>query len=322
MAKQIFRGKPGKWITTETGTHVFIPEGSDLETALSEMAEDAWESNYTKSQYADEVLKHFTYADFRYYYFDKATDKRVKPAQHAKQVLRNSLEHRDIVDPEIDKLILGALENNVNELIINDRHTNWFRGGATRRIQLDIDSNDKNKIIESLAHEIGHSIDNDWRTGYRSSNYKSKVFGATMQEMLEYEMQSNLDLETINDEADIFNDLMRQVSEQYKNGEIDTTEYKRAYFRYNQSAACLADMCQAIYGHKECKKIFGYNTHSTDYFDEYNNAAVECFAELTSDLFWDKEHRFYDLMKQYCPDTVKIYHEIIEEVKKSWNKNT
>lgn len=322
MPKQIFKGKPGKWITTETGTHVFIPDGSDLETELSKFADDVWESNYTKSQYADEVLKHFSYADFRYHYFNKETNQRVKPAQHAKQVLRNCLEHRDIVDPAIDALVLNGLQNNVNELIINDRHTNWFRGGFTRRIQLDIDSNDKNKIIESLSHEIGHAIDNDYATGFRSTYYKSKVFGVTMQEMLEQEMHENLDLETINDEADIFGDLMRQVREQYQNGEIDTTEYKRAYFRYNQSAACLADMCQAIYGHKECVKIFGYNPHDTDYFDDYNNAAVECFAELTSDLFWDKEKRFYNLMKQYCPDTIKIYHEIIEEVKKSWTKNT
>lgn len=320
MAKQIFRGKPGKWITTETGTHVFIPDGSDLETALSEMADDDWEQNYTKSQYADEVIKHFSYADFQYWYMDKDTHQRIKPAAHAKQVLRNTLEHREIVDPEIDKLILNALENNVSELIINDRGTNWFRGGYIRRIQLDVDNNDKNKILESLSHEIGHSIDNNYIHGFMSNTYKSKTFGVTMNEMLIYEMNANLDLETINDESDIFNDLMRQVKEQYETGQIDSKEYKRAYFRYNQSQACLADMCQAIYGNKECKRIFGYLPHDSNYFDERNTGAVECFAELTSDLFWDKEKRFYDLMKQYCPDTIKIYHEIIEEVQKKWEK--
>lgn len=319
MAKQIYKGQTGEWRTLDNGVHVFIPDGQTLEDALARFADDAWEQEYTKSQYADEIIKHFTYADFQYWYQDNETHERIKPAKHAKQVLRNVLEHRQICDPEIDKLILNGLVNNVRELVINDRGTNWFKSGLSRRIQLDIDSNDKNKILECISHEIGHSIDYDITSGYLSSHYKSKKFGVTMQEMLVSEITDNLDLETIQDESDIFSDLMRQVREQYQSGAIDATEYKRAYFRYDEAGVCLADMCQAIYGDNKCKEIFGYLPHEEKYF-ETHRASEECFAELTSDLFWDKEKRFYDLIKQYCPDTIEIYHEIIEEVKKKWQK--
>ena len=318
MAKDTYRGKQGVWRTLPNGVHIFIPDGSDLDTEIAKMDEQSWESEYTKSQYANAIIDRFTYADFKYWYQDKVTKERVKPAKHAKQVLRNCLEHREIIDPAMDELILKGLQNKVNELVVNDRGTNWFRGGITRRIQIDIDGNDKNKILEALSHEIGHAIDNTVK-GYMSYTFHSPTLGVTMHEMLAYEMHQNLDLEYIEDEADRFSDLMRQVREQYQAGQIDETEYKRAYFRYDESRVCLADMCQAYYGDKECEKIFGYTPHKRGYFEESNqNAAAECFAELTSDLFWDKEKRFYDLMKQYCPDSIKIYHEILEEVKNQW----
>lgn len=320
MSKDTFQGKEGKWVTIN-GAHVFIPDGQTLDDVYNQMADDAWESEYTKSQYADSIISEFTYADFKYWYEDKLTHERVKPAKHAKQVLRNCLEHREIVDPAMDELVLKGLQNNVNELIINDRGTNWFRSGYHRRIQLDIDGNDKNKILESLAHEIGHAIDFNLKSGYMSSTWKSPTFGVTMEEMLSYDFTSNLDLDMIQDEVDIFEDLKRQVRDNYEAGEIDATEYKRAYFRYDETIICIADMVQAYYGEKECEEMFGYLPHQKGYFEsEGHKGSHECFAELTSCLFWDKEKRFSNFIEQYCPDTIKIYKEIIEEVKKSWQK--
>lgn len=322
MAKQVYKGQEGKWVTIN-GAHVFIPDGKTLDDVYADMSDEAWDLEYTKSQYADQVISHFSYADFKYWYLDKETKQRIKPAKHAKQVLRNVLEHREICDKSIDAIILKGLDESVTELIVNDRGTNWFKRDywtGARRIQIDIDGNDKNKILESLSHEIGHAIDCDEKHNYSSSTYKSKVYGVTMAEMLSYEMSENMTLDSLIDEADILLDLRSQVINQYKNGEIDTTEYKRAYFRYDEARVCLADMCQAFYGDKETSKQFGYLPHARKYFENNNeNSATELFAELTADLFYDKEKRFYNIMKQYCPDTIKIYHEILEERKSKWN---
>ncbi len=323
MAKQIYKGKEGKWVTIN-GAHVFIPDGKTLDDVYAEMSDESWEQEYTKSQYADAIIANFTGADFKYWYQDKETKQRVMPAKHAKQVLRNVLEYREIVDPVMDAIVLRGLENCVNELNINDRRTNWFKYNVwtnTFRIQLDIDSNDKNKILESLSHEIGHAIDCNKQGKYSSSAFISPTLGVSMAEMLSYEINANLDLDTINDEADILSDKMRKLREDYQNGEIDDKEYKRAYFRYDEASVCLADMCQAFYGDEECEEIFGFLPHDKGYFGKNSayNGAAECFAELTSDLFWDKEKCFYNLMKQYCPDTVKIYNEILEDRKNKWN---
>lgn len=321
MPKQIFQGKEGVWRTLPNGVHIFIPNGSDLDSEINKFADDDWETEYTKSQYADAILKNFTYADLKYWYMDKDTGKRVKPSVHAKLSLRNSLEYRDIVSPEYDELILRGLENNVTELIVNDRRTNWFRRDwwtQQRRIQIDIDSNNKAKILESLSHEIGHAIDCDDHLSYHSSKWKSPTFGVTMVDMFKQEVP---DLDMLLDEADVMVDLRSQVIGMKEH--ISKREFTKSYFRYDETRVCIADMVQAIYGDSVCENKFGFLPHEKGYFKDNNeNIGTELFAELTSCLFWDKEKRFYDVIKQHCPNTIKIYHEIIEEVKSKWPKNT
>lgn len=317
MAKQRFQGQDGVWRTLPNGVHIFIPDGQTAEDVINNFADEDWEKNYTKSQYADEILKSITYADFKYWYEDKDTHERVKPAKHAKNVIRNVIEWHDTVDPAMDDFILKGLKNNVSELIINDRKSNWFKrdywSGKTR-IQIDIDGNSKSKILEAISHEIGHAIDCRSDMKYMSSTFVSEKHGKTLQDMFKSEVP---DIELLTDEIELLSDLKRQVNS--LKDHMSKEEYAKAYFRYDESQTCLCDMFQAIYGDKECESRFGFLPHERKYFENNNeNTGTELFAELTSDLFWDNEKRFYNTIKQHCPKTIEIYHEIMEEVKKSW----
>ncbi len=311
-----YYGKQGEWRTLPNGVHIFIEKGQSLEDAMKSFDESGWESEYKKSEFNEQLLESFTYADLQGYYTDKE-HKRIKPAQVAKRKIRTALQSRDYRDPEMDAIIIGGIKNKVREFIVNDRNTAWFKP-VSRRIQISINGNDC-EIVESIGHEIGHAIDHSI-TGYKSSTYHSELYGLTMREALFNEFNKNLTLDKINEEANALSEAMSKVRKDYLDGKFKSDrQYLQAYYRLDDAAMCLCDMTQAVYGDNECLKIFGELGHEAGYYNKSKAlAATECFAELTSCLFWNKDKTFYNLMNKYCPETIEIYHEILDKEVESW----
>lgn len=301
MAKDYFHGKEGVWRTLPNGVHIFIPDGSDLETEMAKFTEPEWAEHYSKAEYAKQIVSHFTSADFRYHYIDN-NHNRIMPAKYARRILNDVFQKRKYSDPDADALILGGFEHKVSEFNLNDRDSNWCKSiYSYSRIMISLDT--RPEMLNSISHEIGHAIDYN-KGNYMSSSFISPSFGVTMQDMLFREFP---DIEMCNDEAEVLLDKMHAEKDLDMNAFI------------SQASFNLVDMVQAVYGDKECKRVFGFTGHSDGYFElDKRNAGTELFAELTASLFCDKNKSFYNVIKQHCPNTIKIYHEIIEEVKSRW----
>ena len=308
MGKDYFKGEYGKWVTMN-GAHIFIADGEDPEHAFARFTEPEWAEHHTKSEYAKHFADKITYADFRYHYLDD-NDNRIMPGKYAKRMITRVLQERKYRNEELDSFILGGLNKSVTELIINDRDTNWFKGSlGVRRVQLSIGT--RPEMLESISHEIAHAIDyrplvNEIGT-YYSTAFISPTYGKTMMDMF---LEEYPDDEMVEDEIGVMVDAMHNAKSLDENAFISS------------AISSVVDTVQAVRGDEECRSKFGYLPHPEKYFsDDYDNTGTELFAELTASLFCHKTATFYNFIKQHCPRTIEIYHEIIEEVQKKWKKS-
>ena len=315
--KVTFQGKEGVWRTLPNGVHIFIPNGSDIDTELSKMTEDDWSSAHNNSEYATNLLNSVTYVDIQGWYWDN--NHRLKPSEFANRVVRRAFEARTYRNPDMDELVLSGIKNSVSELILNDRGTNWFKcqlgyiTGWTKRVQISVEGA-KAELLSALSHEVGHAIDCVDVRYYYSSSFVSPTHNKTMKQLM---LEEFPDLEYISDEVDIIEDARTKVAQ---DDTLSPVAKNMQLLFLRDAQENLVDMVQAVYGDDAAKNKFGWTPHSKGYFEEDDkNGATELFAELTESLFCDKDKTFYNVIKQYCPKTIDVYNEILEEVKKEWN---
>ena len=304
----------GKWVTIN-GTHIFIKKGQSVEEAMAERQQH-------RTNNIDSIIKNVTYADAHFWYMDKETKKRVMPKKHFTEQLRTALENYPIEKADIEDAMVGCLNNKIQIVILQDHGLSDYNQGW-ERVRLNMDTINA-RCVEVFCHEMGHAMDNIGYNSWRSSTFVSPKHGKTMVDMLYEELKSDDVLENLIDEHTILTDLIRQVTEHFKDNQIDKKEYFKKHTAYNEASINLVDMVQVVYGEDVCKARFGYLPHPKppNYFvgsgRGRRNAGTELFAELTANLCTDNEKRFYNVMKYYAPKTVEIYEEIMEEVKGQW----
>lgn len=162
----------GRWITTKTGTHVFIKEGQTVSQALEEKF-DSEEMSLTSYDIT---------RDFK--------DRSNNMTQDQEDFLYNL---NDNLPKETEK-IFEKLKDKDFKVSISDRKGNSKYNRSYRTIYLDLEDlkefdEDMSIYINGqvLYHEIGHAVDNlfcndKWE--YMSSTYKSKLNGLTLHDTI------------------------------------------------------------------------------------------------------------------------------------------
>ncbi len=304
--------KNGRWVTIN-GTHIFIKDGQTVEEAFAE-----FEGKRTKT--ADAIISKIKYADAHFWYYDK-DNKRIMPKKWFTEKLRNALKQHPIRDADIEEAISVAMNNKVEFFVLQDHGVSDFTQDEKRiRINMDVVFA---QCVEVMCHEIGHAMDNIGWNKWLSSTFVSPTHGKTMVDMLREELSAPGMIDMLTDEWANLIDLRRQVTSQWAEKAISKKEYLYKYTAYNEAQGDLCDIIQMMYGNQEAKKRCGYLAHPSSDYAGYNAdrhrrlQGTELFAELTASKATDDETRFYGIMDLYCPKTVEIYKEIIEEVKRN-----
>lgn len=305
--------KQGKWVTIH-GTHIFIKDGQSVEEAFAELG-------LKNDDTLDNIIDAVSYVQTRpwiHYYYDDDYKHRISPKKHQQSLLRKGLEKR--ASTEDDELITRILKDKVDEFILKDTDgsdltwTSTWDKGRIVRLHLST-SGTAMQLCQHFFHECGHAIDM-YRWGkHLSSEYNSKKYGVAMADTMFEEVQSNLDLEYIKDEYQVLRDEHKKLWEDVDAGKLDKREASNIGQNIVNAWDSLADLSQAVYGAKATKDAINTLGHKEDYYNDDNRrqyGATELFAELTESKNSDKNKRFYNLIKQYCPKTVEIYEEIME----------
>lgn len=297
--------KNGKWVTIN-GTHIFIKDGQTVEEAFADKEQ-------TSKAFTDAVTNRVDTAqlDPRNWYY--LGEEKVSLRKYARYKLEKALGNRAITDP----IIIEALKNHIDSVVIKDTpgsHNDWLNG--KRRLIVSI-SGTAPETCTTFFHEVGHAIDFD-RHQYMSSTFVSPKHGKTMVNMLLEEFGS-IDKEILKDENARFYDLGKKVSIDYQADRISLKDYLRRGAYLNKAETDFIDMIQGVFGNDDAMEVGGWLPHKANYFSrDPSYLGTECFAELTESLHADEKKIFYNLIKDYCPKTVEIYEEIMEERRKQW----
>lgn len=345
-----YKGKEGKWITTETGRHVFIPDGESIESVLKEVFDDeviddnASEPEFDPGEITFEVIedepekpKPEPKSEYEDKEFKETQLKAFKgiwdaPYRFIKDRFIESYMRHKVNDKELETVLFNMLKqkNNVKKVWIKTEYT----GGGTyynswsRKLVMNISDNpeDYHQSMGNLFHEMGHALDNNGSSNYFSSTYISKKYETTLADMLKEEM-SNCDIENLISDYYKLESRKNQIWEEYNDKRMAYTDYKNEKARiYYGAALSVCDTIQGSYGIRYAREKLNNYTHPEGYFDwesekypeeaeKHNkrNRGAEFFAEMTDSLVNDHEHLFDNLMKKYCPKSHEIYFEILKE---------
>lgn len=308
----------GKWVTLDNGAHVFIKNGQSVEEALAER-------DKAHNDLTDTMVKQVKWvqAQTRYKPDDEGKLVKVPPKKYCTDRLRKALETR----AKDEELFAKAIEHNVDELMLKDTDNSWLsQGTATHdKIVLHV-SIAETKVGNccSYFHEVGHALDRLGFEKWMSSTFVSPTHGVTLIDMFKQEFGS-IDPELLHDEFDYLNssEPYKELKDKYKasGSDNDKEEYRYHAQHCEEATTSFVDMIQAIHGNDTAMKIGGWLPHETSYFlgnRGNQHAGTELFAELCESYHSDKNGYFYKLIKQYCPKTVEIYHEILEKRREEW----
>lgn len=302
--------KNGKWVTIN-GTHIFIKDGQTIEEAFADKEQ-------TSKAFTDAVINRVDTAqlDPRNWYY--IGEEKVSPRKYARYKLEKALGNRAINDP----IIIEALKNHIDTVILKDTrgsHNDWLNG--KRRLVVSI-AGTAPETCTTFFHEVGHAIDYDKQNyEFMSNTFVSPKHNKTLVNMLLDEF-GDIDIELLKDEYGRFHDLGKKVSIDYQDDRISKDEFFRKGAYLNKAVTDFIDMIQGVFGENAAMDVGGWLPHKKGYFLSPSRLGTECFAELTESLHADKEKSFYNLIKQYCPKTVEIYEEIMEERRKQWKIDT
>jgi len=326
-------GKKGRWITTDTGRHVFIEDGQSVEDALKNAFDEEYQSESDGPEFDADPEPTIDYTEHKEKCLKSFKGIWDAPYKFIKQRFIDAFNNHEVIDEDLENILFGMLDKKVNiqKVWIKTEYT----GGGTyynayqRKLIMNISDNPEHYMttMNNLIHEMGHALDNDGTGKYYSSTYKSKKYDVTLADMLEQELRGQeSDMSEIVNEYNNWEHYVDLLYEDWKAGNINREFYKNERARVQSAYLNLCDTIQGTYGYKYVKEKFDNYTHADGYFDWYSekypeeakqrrarNRGTEFFAEMTDDLCNDKEHLFSKYMQTIAPKSCEIYYEILEE---------
>lgn len=325
-----FNGKEGKWITTETGRHVFIPDGEDPAEVMKDLFDDEIANNNAPEPAFDDssIDADISDDDFKENQLKSFKGAWDAPYKYIKDYLIEHYKKHKIIDRNLEEAVFknAANRQKLSKLWINTNiRGGSYYNGPRGRLFIELSSNPY-KTTGVLFHELGHCLDEDSGLKYHSNTYVSKKYGTTLTKMIKEEI-SNCDIEGLIGEYESLGNLNNSNYLAYSDGQITVEE--RNYYKakvYYGAYLSVCDVIQGTYGFDFVYEKLHNFTHGREYFDwkseryaedaeKHNdrNRGAEFFAEMTEDLCCNDEHHFSKIMRKYAPKSVDIYFEILKE---------
>lgn len=351
MPDAVFEGQEGKWITTKTGRHIFIPNNKSVKEVLQDVFEDydweddpdwydkdkGWrrsefEHNYeffvpeitdeTEKKHKDKVIKSFKgILDASYAYIKNGFKRAIMKHPVYDMSMEDCIANMMIAKDQVRYMYL----QDINVRLSNeDSYYNQYK----RRLQLKYDG-DSYSTLSNYYHESGHALDSEpgMKGEYLSYTYKDNEYGKSISELLKDEVTE--DKLSIISQAILDNKAnIDEKYKQWKSGDISRDEY-RSFSRpkWNFSSS-LGDVVHAALGFDKAMEATAEYGHKRGYYDNYidekynhkydsfegdKRRGSEFFAEMVDSLVTDKHRQFAKVMEQIAPKACSVFYKIMEE---------
>lgn len=340
MADAVYEGQEGRWITTKTGRHIFIPNNKSVKEVLQDVFEDFdWEDDpedwpegmsyreYNRKKYYEFFVPEITDPDIKAH-----KDKMLKSFRgiwdasyaYIKKGFTNSLLKKPVYDKSLEDCISNMFANrkNVQRLWIQDIYTkdDSYYNRYYRKMSVKFDG-DYYSTLSNFYHEAGHALDATSSGEYSSYIIKSSKYGKSVSELLKEEVTEDK-LPKIKELFETISAKAKEAEEKWKAGDISRDEY-RSYSRpASQIKSSIGDVVHASLGYDVAKNELGWTGHLNNYFKEYpatpkyNEGAIrrgtEFFAEMVDSLTTNKNKQFAKIMEQIAPKACEAFYEILE----------
>lgn len=332
MADAVYEGQEGRWITTKTGRHIFIPNNKSVKEVLADVFEDFdWEDEpddwpkdmsyreYERKKYYDFFVPEITDPDIKSH-----KDKMLKSFRgiwdasyaYIKQGFTKSLLKKPVYDKSLEDCIsnMFAARNNVTRLWIQDIYTKddsyYNRYRSKMSVKFD---GDYYSTLSNFYHESGHALDSDGKLDYHSTKYG-------LPDLLKEEITEDK-LSRIKEFIESVTKKSEDAKTKWKSGDISRDEY-RSYARpASQIKASIGDVVHASLGYDAAKdNCNGYTGHFKNYFleaEHWKEGAIrrgaEFFAEMVDSLATDKNRQFATFMQEIAPKSCETFYKILED---------
>lgn len=336
MADAVFEGKEGKWITTKTGRHIFIPNDKSVKEVLADVFEDFdWEDD-PEEEY-DRASQFKKYYDFFVPEITDETEKAHKlkveksfkgimdaPYAYIKQGFKKTLMKHPVYDMSMEDCIANMymLRDHIKYMYLQDIYTrnDTYYNRYKRRLQMKYDG-DFYSTLSNYFHESGHALDAEsgMDSGYSSYTRKDNRYGKSISELLKEEVTEDK-LPYITEQIEKLKSLREDMKQKFQSGDISRDEYRSwTRPRWNLTSS-LGDVVHASLGFDKAMEATGEFGHSKGYYytSEYIKEGdirrgTEFFAEMVDSLCTDKNRSFANIMEHVAPKSCEVFYKIMEE---------
>ena len=352
MPDAVFEGQEGKWITTKTGRHIFIPNNKSVKEVLQDVFEDFdWEDDpdwydkdlgWRKSEYKNDY--EFFVPEITDETEKAHKDKIVKSFKgildasyaYIKNGFKRELMKHPVYDMKMEDCVANMMmsKEQVRYMYLQDINVAMSREDTyynriKRRINMKYDG-DKYSTLSNYYHESGHALDaepmNNGSYEYSSYANKDNQYGKSISELLIEEVTEDK-LSVI---TDFLSENKKDIDDMYakwKAGDISRDEYRAmSRPRYNLRSS-LGDVVHASLGFDKAMEATGEFGHRRGYYDNYiskvspkydnyegdKRRGSEFFAEMVDSLVTDKHRQFANIMEQIAPKSCEVFYKIMKE---------
>jgi len=336
-----FEGKEGKWITTKTGVHVFIPNDKSVQEVMAEQfdefewddEEDDWSREGVRKRYYEFFVPEITDEAERNH-----KDKVIKsfrglldsPMAYIRNGFKRAILKHPVYDMPLENCIADMMmaKTNVQYMYVRDiwsRGEDTFYNRITRRLNMKYDG-DSYTTLSNYYHESGHALDRDPTTGDYSSFTVKGEDGKTISELLVEEVTPDK-YDYIVKQIESMTQVKEDAYNRYKAGEISFSKYREYNRPYWNIRSSLGDVIHAASGdYDKAVVLTGAGGHPRGYFKDYKSERTgkiypegsrkrgsEFFAEMVDDLITDKHRTFSNMMEHIAPKACKLFYQIMKE---------
>ncbi len=341
MAEAVYEGQEGRWITTKTGRHIFIPNNKSVKEVLADVFEDFdWEDYDDDYKHGEETYRQYEMRKYYNFFVPEITDPEIKAHKdkvmksfrgvwdasyaYIKEGFKNSLLKKPVYDMSLENCIANmfAAKSNVQRLWIQDIYTRsdsyYNRYYSKMSVKFD---GDYYSTLSNFYHESGHALDSDSSNGYYSYNYKENEWGKSVSELLKEEITEDK-IKQMDDYLMTVRQTRDNKKSEWLAGNISRDEFRGWSRPMDQTESSVADIVHASLGYDIAKQTFGYTGHLKGYFKEYdsvkyNEGAIrrgtEFFAEMVDDLCNNPNRTLVKLMEQIAPKSCSAFYKILED---------